>query len=150
MTDSLTIHRYKSTQSEVTSLRQISGQFALDSGTAWQFDDILKVVSHKGQLYYIGEEHWIATAVVTIAEHQADLLYIYVRPEHRRTGVGKRLISELAESLRSQGVGELFLEVRVGNTGAIALYERSGFSKIAVRKRYYADGEDAYVYRWYI
>ena len=38
------------------------------------------------------------------------------------------------------------LEVRVSNSGAIALYERYGFRRVGTRPRYYADnGEDAII-----
>ena len=35
--------------------------------------------------------------------------------------------------------------VRVSNTPAISLYEKLGFLKVSVSKRYYLDGEDAYI-----
>ena len=51
-----------------------------------------------------------------------------------------------AESkLVSLGVNKVFLEVRSSNISAIALYEKKGYTKISVRKKYYADGEDALV-----
>ena len=37
------------------------------------------------------------------------------------------------------------LEVRVSNVKAIALYQKFGFKNVAVRKRYYSNGEDAYL-----
>jgi ribosomal-protein-alanine N-acetyltransferase len=44
-------------------------------------------------------------------------------------------------------VEEIFLEVRVSNTAAIACYEKFHFHKIDVRKNYYTEPiEDAVVY----
>lgn len=40
----------------------------------------------------------------------------------------------------------LLLEVRSRNAGAIALYEKSGYEKIALRRNYYPD-DDAVIYR---
>ncbi len=40
---------------------------------------------------------------------------------------------------------DLFLEVRVGNAAAIALYRAFAFEQVTIRKRYYPDGEDALV-----
>ena len=38
------------------------------------------------------------------------------------------------------------LEVRVSNRGAQSLYDKYGFKKVGVRKRYYLDNnEDAYI-----
>jgi ribosomal-protein-alanine N-acetyltransferase len=36
------------------------------------------------------------------------------------------------------------LEVRKGNTAAVNLYQKQGFSISAVRRGFYSDGEDAY------
>ena len=44
------------------------------------------------------------------------------------------------------GLRSITLEVRVSNLAAQALYEKYGFKKVGVRKRYYTDNnEDAYV-----
>ena len=46
---------------------------------------------------------------------------------------------------REQGAKRMLLEVRVDNTPALALYERFGFAKMGLRKRYYQpEGIDAY------
>lgn len=47
-----------------------------------------------------------------------------------------------SEELHYQNVN---LEVRVSNVKAIALYQKFGFKNVAVRKRYYSNGEDAYL-----
>ena len=46
---------------------------------------------------------------------------------------------------REQGAQRMLLEVRVDNTPALALYERFGFARMGLRKRYYQlEGIDAY------
>ena len=49
---------------------------------------------------------------------------------------------EKSEELHYQNVN---LEVRVSNVKAIALYQKFGFKNVAARKRYYSNGEDAYL-----
>lgn len=49
---------------------------------------------------------------------------------------------EKSEELHYQNVN---LEVRVSNSKAIGLYEKFGFKNVALRKRYYSNGEDAYL-----
>jgi [ribosomal protein S18]-alanine N-acetyltransferase len=41
----------------------------------------------------------------------------------------------------------LFLEVATTNTGARALYRRTGLVEVGRRRRYYPDGSDAIVLR---
>ncbi len=79
----------------------------------------------------------------------ADELHINnvaVRDEYRRQGIGRALLDLiLAEGKRSQ-VPIAFLELRAGNSAALALYEDRGFSVTSRRSRYYSDPvEDALV-----
>ena len=72
------------------------------------------------------------------------LMNIAVDPDRRRRGIATELIGALLE--RVDRDGQLTLEVRRSNEGAIALYERFGFRSAGVRRRYYADnGEDAVI-----
>ena len=54
---------------------------------------------------------------------------MYVRPEFRGLGLGKRMLDHLMEYAQIQGVGILRLETGIYQTDAIALYERWGFRK---------------------
>jgi ribosomal protein S18 acetylase RimI-like enzyme len=55
---------------------------------------------------------------------------MYVRPQFRGLGLGKRLLAHLAGYARQQGVGLLRLETGIYQTAAIHLYERYGFERI--------------------
>jgi ribosomal-protein-alanine N-acetyltransferase len=72
------------------------------------------------------------------------LMNVAVAPERRRSGVARRLISQLRQET---GDGLPFtLEVRVSNQPAISMYENLGFRSAGVRPRYYQDnGEDALI-----
>lgn len=71
---------------------------------------------------------------------------IAVAPTHQRQGVGTVLLTHLLDDATKRGLAKVGLEVRVDNAPAIALYERFGFSAVAVRKRYYQpSGTDALV-----
>lgn len=91
-----------------------------------------RVVGFGGLLYAGPDGH-----VTTLAVH----------PEHRRGGIGSRLLLGLCRDARSRGgVEALTLEVRATNQPAQALYRSFGFAPVGVRKNYYADiGEDALI-----
>ena len=72
------------------------------------------------------------------------LMNVAVAPERRRSGIARRLISQLVEE--AGGKLPFTLEVRVSNHRAIGMYERFGFRSAGVRPRYYHDnGEDALI-----
>jgi len=60
-----------------------------------------------------------------------ELKRMYVRPAFRGRGFGKRLIDRLTEHAREHGVSTLRLETGIHQINAIALYEQSGFRRIA-------------------
>jgi len=64
-------------------------------------------------------------------------------PDRQRRGIGRALVAQALAAGREFGATRALLEVRVGNAGAIALYRGFGFTDSGIRKRYYADGEDA-------
>ena len=68
---------------------------------------------------------------------EANIVNIATHPDFRRRGCASALIDALEEFLSSKGVDSIFLEVRVSNTPARALYERKGFRTVGVRKNYY-------------
>ena len=44
---------------------------------------------------------------------------------------------------KEKGATQCFLEVRVSNENAIALYKKFGYEPYGIRAKYYEDGEDA-------
>ena len=68
---------------------------------------------------------------------EANIVNIATHPDFRRREFASALIDALEEFLSSKGVDSIFLEVRVSNTPARALYEGKGFAVVGTRKNYY-------------
>lgn len=80
---------------------------------------------------------------------EVHLLNITVAPAYQRQGWARVMLDDLRDWARSLKFQWVWLEVRISNTRAIAIYEQYGFRRISVRKAYYPlDGlqrEDAIV-----
>ena len=59
-----------------------------------------------------------------------------IQPWQHRKGLGYQLLEHSIAGLKNRPV-QIFLEVRESNLAAIALYEKSGFHQIDLRKNYY-------------
>ncbi len=90
----------------------------------------------------------VAYFVAMAGVDELHLLNITVAPEWQNQGHGSRLMDDVQALARHQQLATLWLEVRMGNARARALYRRYGFAEVGLRKSYYpaADGrEDAVV-----
>jgi [ribosomal protein S18]-alanine N-acetyltransferase len=74
---------------------------------------------------------------------EAEILDVAVDGSLRGRGIGRVLVQSALALGRERGAALVWLEVRVGNREAIALYQRLGFRETGRRKNYYDDGEDA-------
>ena len=80
-----------------------------------------------------------------IAE-EAHITLLAVDPDYQRQGLGQGMLYVLLRLAHGRGLERATLEVRVSNSGAIALYEKFGFREAGRRKRYYQDtGEDGLI-----
>ena len=71
---------------------------------------------------------------------EVHLLNITVAPAHQQLGWARVILDALAIWARGQGAQWLWLEVRVSNGHAKAVYERYGFREVGLRRDYYPSG----------
>jgi len=88
----------------------------------------------------------VAFGGIWLMVDEAHITTFGVHPDHRRKGIGRRLLLQLAEVALELGSARMTLEVRLGNEPAQALYRSFGFAVSGRRVAYYSDdGEDALV-----
>ena len=68
---------------------------------------------------------------------EAELFLIMTKPEHRKQGVGHRILALFERQAYQNAVQRIILEVADTNAAARALYSANGYQQIAVRKNYY-------------
>jgi [ribosomal protein S18]-alanine N-acetyltransferase len=98
-------------------------------------------------LHRDGAELWVAAEdrregllgyyVLWCVEDQAELANIAVDETYRGRGVGSLLLDHALVLAKSRGAESMYLEVRVSNATAAAMYEARGFEQIGVRRDYY-------------
>jgi ribosomal-protein-alanine N-acetyltransferase len=131
------------TTEHLSAVMKIERAAFRDPWTATAFHEILGF-SDKCWAAFASEElaGYLVTQWVLDEVH---ILNVAVASGMQRRGVAARLMEFLLSLSRRWGMRDLFLEVRVSNLAAISLYEGLGFHELALRPRYYPDGEDARV-----
>ena len=90
----------------------------------------------------------VGYCVVAIAAGEAHLLNLSIAAGWQRRGLGSMLLGLVQRLVEERAAQRIFLEVRVSNAAARALYARAGFREIGTRRGYYPAGagrEDALV-----
>lgn len=86
----------------------------------------------------------LAYCAFRIVLDELHVLNVAVGPELRRHGLGRWLLEFVLGRAARAGVRQAWLEARVGNAAALALYQALGFERRGLRRGYYREPvEDA-------
>ncbi len=141
------------TEPQMAALQECVALWRAGPEKFWAYGDILEALARPRSLGFFAAEaaasrSWQGVILADVGPYTADLLYVYIRPEARRRGLAQGLVERLLEELKkAQQIEALFLEVRASNKAAQALYLGLGMELVGQRRAYYADGEDAQIYR---
>jgi ribosomal-protein-alanine N-acetyltransferase len=95
-----------------------------------------------------GYDGWVFEAIETPGEilgyaivmwlpGEVHLLNLSVDAPMQGRGLGAQMIDLLMADAAARGARSMLLEVRPSNTTALRLYERKGFHRVGLRRRYY-------------
>ncbi len=82
----------------------------------------------------------IGYGVLRCVNHWAHIMNMCVARGYRRRGLGRRMLTHLMQLARRSGATHAWLEVKPGNTNAIALYRCLGYRTAGRYKGYYRYG----------
>ncbi len=130
-------HIRKGTTEDIDALEEIEQECFSHPVTVSQ---ICSMISNGSAAYTVWEDGgrilgsvWMQTVL-----DEGYIGNVAVRQSARRQGIA----SQLLRSLERPGLRFLTLEVRAGNTAAIALYHRQGYEEVGLRRNYYRDPQE--------
>lgn len=80
-----------------------------------------------------------------ITFEQAQITKVSISKKYQGLKLSKLLMADAESRMKLAGCESVTLEVRVSNEKAINLYKSFDYKTVAIRKRYYENGEDAYL-----
>ena len=136
----------KATIEETHAIYEIEQQ---SFSVPWRLESVLaELEGAANKLYMVicEENHIVGYAGAWLVYDEGQITNIAILPSARGKGYGSKLTKQLIDECFSRGMHEIFLEVRISNLAALAMYRNLGFSVKGIRKEYYSEPtEDAYI-----
>ena len=129
-------------------LSDVQAIMALEQGSIehpWESKAIETLITDSNKTCLIAELDGTIAAYVGAESvlDESNIGNIVTHKDYRGRGIATQLFDALLKELKEQGIVKVFLEVEHDNAPAIALYEKSGFTKYGHRRDYYGPGKDA-------
>lgn len=125
-------------KADLSAISQIENLVQTHPWTLKQFEESINsyqstVIEQQGEV--------VGFCILQPVLDEANLLLMAIHPQQQGKGLGYQLLDQSMALLKNNPL-QIFLEVRESNLSAIALYEKSGFHQIDMRRNYYpkADG----------
>ena len=130
------------------TLSDVQEIMALEQGSIehpWESKAIETLITDSNKTCLIAELDGTIAAYVGAESvlDESNIGNIVTHKDYRGRGIATQLFDALLKKLKEQGIVKVFLEVEHDNAPAIALYEKSGFTKYGHRRDYYGPGKDA-------
>jgi ribosomal-protein-alanine N-acetyltransferase len=132
---------------DLTDLEACRALDRLALGSLWEEDQWRRELLEPGRLCLglDGSSGLEAMATGWLVIDELHITLVAVHPQHRRRGLGRRLLQALLERAHGLGAERATLEVAAGNSAARALYAAMGFRTAGRRRGYYRNGQDALI-----
>jgi len=119
-----------------------------DPWPLWAYQQELRDTATAHYLVAVAGGHLVGYLGARIVEDEAYITTLGVSPDCRQRGVAKQLLLHLIDHSAPLGVVRLTLEVRESNAAARRLYERFGFTEVAIRQAYYSHPVEDAIVMW--
>ncbi len=109
-----------------------------------------ELTQNKNARYVVArdDDRIVGYAGLWLMVDEAHITTFAVLPDVRRRRIGERLLQRLFEIAHEMKAEWLTLEVRASNLAAQRLYEKYGFRRAGVRRRYYSDNNEDALILW--
>lgn len=129
------------------NVEEVSNIEKLCIETPWGINELKSELTNKNAFYACVKKDGriIGYGGIWLSVGTADITNIAVLPVFRRMGIGSLIVNALISEAHGKDIFEINLEVNENNEGAIALYEKCGFLRVGIRKRYYKNKDNAII-----
>ncbi|MCE2902416.1 MAG: ribosomal protein S18-alanine N-acetyltransferase [Gemmatimonas sp.] len=132
----------------VAAVARIEASAFSDPWPASAFSELLERAYARLRVAVTDDGTLCGYCVLLRAADEGEIANIATEPSVRQQGVAGRLLDDALAAADANGAASVYLEVRVSNEAARALYASRGFRQVGRRRGYYdRPAEDALVLR---
>ena len=125
----------------------ITPNFETEFDKFWNINTLRNDFSNPNSTYIIAkiDDEIVGFAGFLKICDEANIMNIVTKVDKRHLGIGSKLMQALIDEAKKQNLTSITLEVNDKNFQAIKLYEKFGFKRIGLRKKYYNNTDDAII-----
>ena len=117
---------------------------------SWSKKSLSNELKKRYAIYFVAIENNIVLGYCGMYHivDEGHITNIAVKLDHRKNGIGSRLIDKIIQTAISKKMIGVTLEVRLSNIIAQRLYTKNGFKIYGFRKNYYSEPREDAVIMW--
>lgn len=126
----------KGTEEDVKQIAELEARTFPD---AWTEKSVMETFKQTHAFINVAEVDgtFAGYCIIYYVMDEAEIVRIAISEDVRRQGIGKGLLDYTCECCKERQIERLLLDVREGNEGARAFYEKYGFQTDGTRKNFY-------------
>lgn len=131
----------KMKEADIPEIARLEKEIFSDS---WSEKAIKETFDQQQTLVLVAYEdkQLIGYLILYFVLEEGEIARIAVISDHRRQGVGARMLLELEDLCEDNGITKLLLDVRESNKAAISFYTSYGFVQDGIRRNFYTNPQE--------
>lgn len=137
----------KISKMNIDDLNKISPVLLTEFDDFWNYNIFKSELENENSKYVVAKnnDEIVGFAGIWISIDEAHVTNIVTKKDLRKNGIGSTLLKELINLSKTLNLVSITLEVNENNLDAIKLYEKFGFEKLGIRKKYYNNTDNALI-----
>lgn len=137
----------KISKMNIDDLNKISPVLLTEFDDFWNHNIFKSELENENSKYVVAKnnDEIVGFAGIWISIDEAHVTNIVTKKDLRKNGIGSTLLEELINLSKNLNLVSITLEVNENNLDAIKLYEKFGFEKLGIRKKYYNNTDNALI-----
>lgn len=137
----------KISKMNIDDLNKISPVLLTEFDDFWNYNILKSELENENSKYIVAKnnDEIVGFAGIWISIDEAHVTNIVTKKYLRKNGIGSTLLEELINLSKNLNLVSITLEVNENNLDAIKLYEKFGFEKLGIRKKYYNNTDNALI-----